>query len=247
VIRALGASAVLAARAARSLRGAHPRLFLRELLAQLHEMAVRSAWLVVSGMAFFGAVMVTIADAQARRFTGNLVVLGPAYFELLLRELGPVTSALLAAARFGARSAAELSTMSVTEQVDALRMCAGDPASDLVAPRVLAGAVGVPLLGILGTAAAALSAALTALWVFRVDGWAFLDPRHVDGADVASAGLKVLLAGLYIPLAACWHGLRARGGSAAIGTATTRAVVSACLGCLVIDVAVAVAFRLAGA
>jgi phospholipid/cholesterol/gamma-HCH transport system permease protein len=137
--------------------------------------------------------------------------------------------------------------MSVTEQVDALRMCAGDPDSDLVAPRVVAGALGVPMLCILGTAAAALSAALTALWVYRVDGWAFLDPRHVDLSDLASAGLKALGAGLYIPLIACWHGLRARGGSAAIGAATTAAVVSACLGCLVIDVAVAVAFRLAGA
>lgn len=247
MIRALGARWLLAVRAIRSVRVADRCLFFRELWAQVHELTFRSSVLVVTGMAFFGAVMITIANVQARRFTGNVVVLGPAYFELLLRELGPVTSALLVAARSGARSAAEISTMSVTEQLDALRMSAGDPASDLVAPRVLAGALGVPLLCILGTAAAGLSAVLTALWGLGVDGWAFVDPRYVDLADVVSAGIKVLLAGLFIPLTACWHGLRARGGSAAIGAATTAAVVSACLGCLVIDVLVGVAFRLAGA
>src|SRR5205814_8413261 len=88
-VRALGGAAILGARATVAVRRVPPRLFLRELWLQLDQIAFRSAGLVISGMAFFGAVMVTIANAQTRRFTGNLVVLGPAYFELLLRELGP--------------------------------------------------------------------------------------------------------------------------------------------------------------
>jgi len=245
-VRALGGAALLGARAAAASRRVPSRLFLRQLWIQLDQIAFRSAGLVVSGMAFFGAVLITIANAQARRLTGNLVVLGPAYFQLLLREFGPVTSALLTAARYGASSAAEISSMAVTEQLDAVRMCAGDPASDVVAPRVLAGALAVPLLCILGTASASISAALTAQIAFQVDGWAFVDPRFIHTADVLSSGAKVLLSGVYIPLVAALRALPARGGSAAVGVATTRAVVAACLGCLVIDVLVGLAFRLLG-
>ncbi|HYV47644.1 MAG TPA: ABC transporter permease [Myxococcaceae bacterium] len=245
-VRELGGAALLGARAAVAVRRVPGRVFLRELWTQLDQIAVRSAGLVITGMAFFGAVLISIANAQARRFTGNLVVLGPAYFELLVREFGPVTSSLLVAARYGASSAAEISSMSVTEQLDAIRMCAGDPASDVVAPRVLAGAIAVPALCLLGTTAAALSAALTALLAFHVDGWAFLDPRFIDAPDLLSSGAKVLLSGLYIPLVAAVRALPARGGSAAVGRATTQAVVAACLGCLVIDVLVGLAFRVLG-
>lgn len=245
-VRELGGAALLGLRAAASSRRVPVRLFLRELWRQLDRLAVGSAGLVITGMAFFGAVMVTIADAQARRFTGNLVVLGPAYFQLVLREFGPVASALLAAARYGASSAAEISSMAVTEQLDAIKMCAGDPESDVVAPRVLAGAIGVPALCLLGTASAAISAALTAQLVFRVDGWAFLDPRFVGAPDLLSAGAKVFLSGVYIPLVAAWRALPARGGSAAVGRATTQGVVAACLGCLVIALAVGLAFRILG-
>ena len=64
-------------------------------------------WLVISGMAFFGVVMVTIANVQARKMVGNIAVLGPAYFELLVREFGPFMSAILTAARAGASHSAE--------------------------------------------------------------------------------------------------------------------------------------------
>jgi len=245
-VREMGGALLLGARAVAAARRVPPRLFLRELRHQLDRLAARSAFLVISAMAFFGAVLITIANAQARRLTGNLVVLGPGYFELLLREFGPVTSSLLVAARYGSSSAAEISSMSVTEQLDALRMCAGDPAADVVAPRVVAGAIGIPILCILGTASASLSAALTALYAFGVDGFAFVDPRFIDAPDFLSAGAKVLLCGLYIPLVVAFRALPARGGSAAVGVATTQAVVAACLGCLVIDVLVGLALRALG-
>lgn len=245
-VRELGGAALLGARAAVALRRAQARLFLRELWVQLDQLAVRSVGLVTVGMAFFGAVMVTIIDAQARRFTGNVVVLGPAYFQLILREFGPIASALLVAARYGASSAAEISAMGVTEQLDALRMCAGDPHSDVVAPRVLAGTIAVPVLCALGTASAAVSAALTARYSLHVDGWAFVDPRFVHAPDVLSAGAKVLLSGLFIPLTAAYQALPARGGSAAVGRSTTQAVVTSSLGCLVIAVLVDLAFRALG-
>jgi hypothetical protein len=122
------------------------------------------AGLVITGMAFFGSVMVIIANSQARRFTGNLVVLGPAYFELMIREFGPLAAAILAAARTGAASAAELGSMSVNEQLEALELSSGDTLAELVAPRVVAGAIALPVLCTLGTLSAAVAAALTAQW-----------------------------------------------------------------------------------
>ncbi len=241
VLSFFGAPSVMLARTVRaSLREG---LSWRETLLHLHELGGRSVWLVMSGMAFFGAVLVTIAHAQASKLVGNISVLGPAYFELLVREFGPVVSAMLTAARAGASHSAELSTMSVNEQVEALEMSAGDPHADLVAPRVVAGMVGVPLLCVLGTLAATASAVGTVTWVFELDGRAFMDPRYVDGWDVLAGLIKAVGCGLYIPLAAAVAGLSASGGAEAVGEATTRGVVTASIGCLLIDLLVALAFQ----
>jgi len=243
-IQSLGATALLLVRCVRAcLREGVPR---RECLIQLTALGVRSAWLVLSGMAFFGGVMIAIANSQARRFTGNMTVVGPAYFELLIREFGPITSAVLSAARLGASSAAELSSMVISEQVEALEMSAGDPLADLVGPRLVASLLAIPALCILGTVAASTSAVFIATWAFGVDGSAFVDARYVGAADIVCGGLKAVLCGLYVPLAACAKGLAARGGVDQVGMATTGGVVSACLGCLVIDFVVGVAFAALG-
>lgn len=220
-------------------------LSFRACLEQVEEIGGRSAWLVISGMAFFGVVMVTIAHQQATKFTGNITVLGAAYFELMVREFGPMTVALLAASRAGAGASAELASMTVNEQVEALRMSAGDPLSDLVAPRVVGSVIALPLLCVFGTLAASFSAALTASIAFGADGYAFIDPRYIDGGDLACAAIKSLLCGLYIPAVVSWRGLSATGGAPAVGLAVTRGVVDACLGCLVIDFLVALAFFIA--
>jgi phospholipid/cholesterol/gamma-HCH transport system permease protein len=232
-LRALGAPWVLLLRTLTALR--HGRVPWRACLTQVYELGNRSAWLVTAGLGFLGAVMVMIANVQARRFTGSLAVVGSAYFELLVRELGPVFAALLAAARTGASTSAELSWMTVGEQVEALEMSAADPLVELVAPRVAGGLLALPLLCALGTASAALSAAFVAQAAFDVDPRAFLDARFVTGSDVGCALTKSIAFGLYIPLAAAWRGLSARGGASAVGKATTDGVVNACFGCLVLD------------
>jgi phospholipid/cholesterol/gamma-HCH transport system permease protein len=215
----------------------------RESRLHLHELGGRSVWLVMSGMAFLGAVLVTIAHSQAMKLVGNLSVLGPAYFELLIREFGPVISALLTAARAGASHRAVLSSMRGIEQVEGGVMSAGVPWADLVAPRVVAGVLGVPLLCVLGTLAATVSAVATVTFVFGLDGGAFMDARYVDGWDLFAGLLKAAGCGLYIPLAAAVAGLSASGGAEAVGEATTRGVVAASVGCLLIDFLVALAFQ----
>lgn len=220
------------------------RVSWRECLAQTFEVGNKSAGIVATGMAFFGSVMVIIAESQARKLTGNVSVVGPFYFELLIREFGPAMTSLLVAARIGASYSAELGWMKVSEQLDALRMSAADPHLELVAPRVVASVVALPLLGVLGIAAASLAAVVTATGALGIDGSSFVDARFVDRADVLSALFKMAASGLFIPLAAAWRGFQATGGSSGVGLTTTHGVVTACLGCLTIDFFVAAAMQL---
>ncbi len=238
----LGAPAVLFWRLLQSLR--RQRVDRREVWVQLSELGSASSLLVTTGLAFFGVVMVTIAWAQARKYTGNITVVGPAYFQLVLREFAPLLAGVLVASRAGAATSAELAAMSVNEQVEALELSAADPLVELVAPRFLASLLAVPALTVLGTVASTLSAALWVTLAFRADGRAFLSAQYVEFPNLLSAGLKAVLAGAYIPLAAAARGLRARGGAAAVGEAVTLGVVDATLGCLLIDFFIAAVFVL---
>lgn len=230
---------LLLTRTVRALR--HQRPPLKLVLAQLDELGTRSIWLVTAGMAFFGAVLTTIAWMQARKYIGNVAFAGPAYFQLLVRELGPVVAALLTASRAGAGASAELAAMSVQEQLEALELSAIDPLSELVAPRLIAATLAVPLLCVVGTVAAALAAAGT-VFALGGDGSSFIDARYLTGGDLLSALTKSLVCGVAIPLAACGRALDARGGAAAVGEAVTAGVVDACLLVLVLDFLVTLVF-----
>ncbi|MBL8950814.1 MAG: ABC transporter permease [Myxococcaceae bacterium] len=244
VLITLGAPFVLLYRTAAAVR--RTGLALKECAVQFVELGTRSSWLVGGGLAFLGAVMVNIAWAQARKYTGNIVVVGPAYFELMIREFCPLTAAILCASRAGAGTSAELAAMSVNEQVEALELSAADPHAELVAPRLVASALAVPLLTVVGIVTASLSAYATVRFVYAADGLAFIDPRFVDLGDVSCCFLKSILCGLFIPLAASRRGLMAKGGAHAVGGAVTDGVVDAAMGCLLIDFTVTAAFFLVG-
>ncbi len=243
-LRIAGMPALLLWRTLFALKRQRPRF--HECLVQLNEQGSRSFALVASGLAFFGVVMVSIAYAQARKYTGNITIVGPAYFQLLVRELGPLTAALLAAARAAAGTSAELGSMSVNEQVEALELSAADPLAELLAPRVVASVIAVPCLSCIGTIAATLAAVATVSWVFGADGRAFMDTRFLGLNDILCAVTKSVVCGLFIPLAAAARGFRAKAGAAAVGEAVTSGVVDACMGVLFLDFGVALAFRAVG-
>ncbi len=244
VVHTLGAQALLFSRSLRSAR--REGVLWREVLRQMGELGTQSSLLVGAGLAFFGTVMVTIAYAQARKYTGNITVVGPAYFELILREFAPMLTALLAASRQAASTSAELGAMSVNEQIEALELSAADPLAELVAPRIIASTLTLPLLTVVGTFCATLSAVLTVSYVFGADGAAFMDPAMVDQGDVACAVVKSVVCGAFIPVAASLRGLQARGGASAVGEAVTTGVVEACMGCLLLDFLVAAIFLILG-
>lgn len=240
MIRALGGQALLLARLVEAMRAQRPSR--RAVLAQLVELGSGSVSLVAAGMAFFGTVIVTIAWAQARKYTGNITVVGPAYLELIIREFAPLLTGLLAASRQAAAQSAELGSMAVNEQVEALEMSGAEPLVELVAPRLLASLVALPALTVIGAAASIGAAVATVDWVFGADGSSFANTRYVGRGDVACALVKAVLMGAYIPLAAAYRGLGARGGAGAVGAAVTSGVVEAAFGCLAIDFLVAAVF-----
>ena len=243
-VHTIGAQAVLFTRSVRSAR--REGIMWREVLHQMAELGTQSALLISAGMAFFGTVIVTIAYAQARKYTGNITVVGPPYFELILREFAPLLTALLAASRQAASTSAELGAMSVNEQVEALELSAADPLAELVVPRIIASTLTLPLLTMLGTFFATLSAVITVSYVFGADGRAFVDPAMVDAGDVICAFVKAVICGAFIPVAASLRGLRAKGGAGAVGEAVTTGVVEACMGCLLLDFLVAAVFLTIG-
>jgi phospholipid/cholesterol/gamma-HCH transport system permease protein len=237
--------------------GAQARLLLRtvqrtrllglekpELKRELRDNLVQAGILVSFGMAFFGSVMATIAWTQARKYTGNVAFVGPAYLELIVREFAPLLTALLVAARQAAANSAELGAMKVNEQVDALILCAGDPYAFLVAPRVLASVISLPLLTMLGTITS-VAAAIATINAYGANGWSFAETQLIDGVDLFAALLKSLLCGLFIPLAACLRGLNAGPDAASVGQAVSAGMVEACLGCIAIDFLVTMSFLVA--
>lgn len=232
-MQTLGALLLLLATTVR--RAAVRGLPRRELARQLHEMGNRSLVLVVIGLGCFGAALVAHADHEAKPIVGDIVVVGAPAFRLIVREFAPLLVGGLAALQLGSMIAAELGTMAQGEQLDALVMCGGDPHAELVAPRVVAGVLVMPVLFAAGVGVATFCARLTATYAYDSDGRAWTSPLFTHGSDFAFALGKVLLFGLAIPLAGALHGLRARGGASAVGEATTRGAVTAFLAMLVID------------
>lgn len=221
-------------------RGAGSRL-----LAQLDAVGVRSVPIVLLTGLFTGMVLALQASVQLAPFGATMFV-GRFVAASMLRELGPVLSGIMVAGRVGAAVAAELGAMKVTEQLDALETLGAEPVRVLVLPRVLAAALAVPPLALIADVAGLIGAALVSSAYLGVPISAFrgaaADQIALDGfvggfipADLVQGLVKPLIFGLILSVLACHHGLRARGGTAGVGIATTNAVVSASITILIAD------------
>ena len=240
LVRELGATLLLLARAwtRRAPRG--------ETLRQVADLFVRTAPLNVVAMAFVGAVVIVDGGSQIQRLFGDPGGVGPAVLELVVREFGPAFAGVIAATRIGAGIAAELASMRVSEQIDALELTAADPIAELVTPRMKAALVALIGLGFVSTLAAAWTGAWTAKFAFGSRPGAFLDTSLVERADVAVALVKCAAFGLAIPAIAARAGLTAAGGAPAVGRATTRGVVGSIVAVVVIDLVVGAGALLLG-
>jgi phospholipid/cholesterol/gamma-HCH transport system permease protein len=147
----------------------------------------------------------------------------------LTRELGPVLAGLMVAGRIGASMAAEIGTMRVTEQIDALTTLATNPFKYLVAPRLIAATVTLPMLVLVADIIGVMGGYLVGVFKLDFNSTAYLRNTwdFVVTQDVVSGLVKAAAFGFLIALMGCYNGYRSRGGAQGVGAATTNAVVTA--------------------
>jgi phospholipid/cholesterol/gamma-HCH transport system permease protein len=213
-----------------------PPLYLRLIGRQMVDIGYYSLPVVGLTALFTGMVLALqsytgFARFQAEGAVATVVVLS------VTRELGPVLAGLMVAGRIGAAIAAEIGTMRVTEQIDALSTLSTNPFKYLVVPRLIAGLTMLPLLVLVADIIGVFGGFLVS--VYRLDfnpasyisrTWEFLEP-----IDVISGLIKAAVFGFLIALMGCYHGYNSRGGAQGVGAATTNAVVSASILILVFN------------
>ncbi|CAH2601558.1 putative ABC transporter permease protein RBE_1340 [Rhodovastum atsumiense] len=208
------------------------RLFLRSFL----DIGYYSLPVVALTAIFTGMVLALQSSTGLSRFNAesaiaNLVVLS------ITRELGPVLAGLMVAGRVGAAMAAELGTMRVTDQIDALSTLSTNPMKYLVAPRLLGGLVALPLLVLVADLLGVLGGYIiaTVKLGFNPDVYLANTVNFVRTDDVVSGLVKAAVFGFLVALMGCYHGYTSRGGAQGVGAATTNAVVSASVLILAFD------------
>jgi phospholipid/cholesterol/gamma-HCH transport system permease protein len=203
---------------------------------QCFELGVQSLTITNITLLFTGMVLAlqtaySLAAYGGKPFVGDIISLS------VVRELGPVLTALMVAGRVGAGITAELGSMAVTEQVDALRVLAASPVKKLVVPRVAALVVVLPILTILADAVGIFGGLIMALTEIGQTRVYFM--RHVvdalDLEDVLSGVGKTLFFGFFIGIIACHNGITATGGADGVGRATTNTVVAGCIAVIISD------------
>lgn len=220
----LGALALMARDVVRGIFSGQMRR--RDLIYQLYHLGVRSQSVVLVTGAFTGMVLCAQTYFQfhkVRMDTATLAVVSVS----MCSELGPVLTALMVAGRVGAALAAELGTMRVTEQIDALRTLATHPVDYLVAPRVLATTLAMPLLAGISIAIGIGAAWVLAVTMLKIDPtyswWNML--RYTFPHHVVIGLIKSVVYGAQISLICCYKGMTCREGAEGVGHATTEAVV----------------------
>jgi phospholipid/cholesterol/gamma-HCH transport system permease protein len=218
----------------------------RLIVDQMDTIGVGSLGLVIVVSLFTGAV----AAVQAAYQFSNVVplkYLGAVILRSVIIELGPVLTALVVGGRVGASIAAELGTMKVTEQVDALRAMGVNPLRYLILPRVLAATVMLPVITIFSDAIAVFGGFVVAVLSIGVSPGTYVNglKDYFYLKDLFSGLLKAVVFGNIIGTMGCFYGFTTEGGAEGVGRATTRAVVSSCVLVLVTDYVLAsVLFRI---
>ncbi|WP_221792205.1 MlaE family ABC transporter permease [Aquisediminimonas sediminicola] len=176
---------------------------------------------------FTGAALAQQIYIGGGRFNAESTVPAIVVFGMI-RELGPVLVGLMVAGRVASAMAAELGTMRVTEQIDALATLRADPFRWLIAPRLVAGVLMLPLLVMVANAIGIMGGWLLSVNKLGFNSGAYLATtrKFIEHDDFVMALMKAAVFGFFIALLGCYHGYRASGGAAGVGAATTRAVVS---------------------
>jgi len=213
-----------------------PPFYHRDVIEQFDIIGVGSVSVVILTGLFTGAVLALQTGLTLDQF-GARTVVGRLVSASMVKELGPVLTALMVAGRVGSGIAAELGSMVVTEQISALRALGTDPIRKLAVPRVLAGLLMVPLLTVLSAGVGMVGAWLVAVFQLRVASTVYWH-SVVDGLyiqDVWMGIIKPFFLGFAIVTIGCHVGLRTSGGTQGVGRSTTNAVVAAQVAVLAVN------------
>jgi phospholipid/cholesterol/gamma-HCH transport system permease protein len=201
------------------------------------EVTKQTVWIGVSSLpivlltAIFTGMVLALQTAYglhrfgAKNYVGNLVGLA------LARELGPVLTAIMVCGRVGAGIAAEIASMVVTEQVDAIRALGGNPVQRLVTPRLVAGMLSMPLLSGVAVIIGIIGGLIVAVVELNISAYQYYRSYlyAVQISDVVDGLIKSFFFGIIVVSIACFKGMRARGGTEGVGLTTTSAVVTGSL------------------
>jgi len=209
---------------------------LRLLFPQLYVVGTQSLMVVMITGAFVGAVLAVQSVSQLKGI-GRDDVMGAIVTLSVLRELGPVLAGLILAGRVGGGLTAELGTMRVTEQIDALRAMGADPLRVLVVPRVLACVLLIPVLVIYADCMGIIGGYSVSVYIYQVNPDQFwrLTASHVVSLDIFYGPIKSVFFGAVISLICCYKGFRCDPGAAGVGRACTESFVASCMSILALN------------
>ena len=200
--------------------------YLREIITQMDTIGVGSLMIISLTGAFTGSILALQTSNTLKTF-GATAVTGTLVMTSLVREMGPVLASLMLAGRVGSAIAAELGSMVVSEQVDAMRALGTDPIKKLVWPRLLALLIMTPALTLVADIVGALGGWLVATGLMNVASSVYINSAKdaLTYSDLVGGVFKPFVFGFIIAIVSCRAGLRTSGGTVGVGRSTTQAVV----------------------
>ncbi len=213
-----------------------PPFFLKNTIKQMLEVGVHSIPVVLITATFTGMVLALQTHTGFQRFNAESLV-GTVVALSMTRELGPVLTGLIVAGRAGSAMAAELGTMRVTEQIDALYTLATNPIKYLVVPRLIAGLVMLPIMTVLSDIVGIYGGLFVSVTILDANQTVYLRRTwdYLKYNDIYSGLLKAAVFGLIISLIGCYKGFYTKGGAEGVGKATTGSVVISSMLILISD------------
>ncbi|MBO6293168.1 MAG: ABC transporter permease [Selenomonas sp.] len=220
----LGTMVLLYVNILRQLKG---KIRWRSIIFQMSHLGVDSLTIVSLTLLFTGVVITLQTAAKFIEF-GAQSTIGGVVAMAIGRELGPVLVGVVCAGRVGAAITAEIATMKVTEQIDALRVMAVSPEGYLILPRMLACMVVVPILTVFGDIIGVAGGWATAVYYSGISSYTFMNGIHtfVEVFDLTGGMVKAVFFGNVIAVLGCYYGLTCPEGAEGVGKATTRTVVT---------------------
>src|SRR5690348_18411412 len=214
-----------------------PPIYVNLILRQFVDIGYYSLPVVGLTAIFIGMVLALQLHTGFNRITGGESAIAQVVVLGMTRELGPVIAGLMVAGRIGAAIAAEVGTMRVTDQIDALSTLSTNPFNYLVVPRLLAGTAMLPALVLVADIIGVFGGFLVATYKlgFNPSGYLGQTADYLRSDDVVSGLVKAAVFGFIVALMGCYHGYHSRGGAQGVGAATTYSVVSASILILLFD------------